>query len=82
MVDGHAKATRAKQISIGGAWLDIRIDQPSGSIVEVTIEGISRPIRARIAGIADKGTRLQFPMDSAHLTFMADAIGRLASGRG
>ena len=84
MVDGRSQATRAKQISIGGAWLDVSIDQPSGSTVEVTIDGIPRPIRARIAGVSDKGTRLQFPMDSAHLTFMADAIARLggAAARG
>ncbi len=78
MVGGASQTTRARQISIGGAWLDAHIDQAPGSTVEVTIDGIPRTIRARIAGVSDKGTRLQFPMDSAHLSFMTDAISRLA----
>ncbi len=77
--DGRTITTRARQLSIGGAWLDATINQPSGSIVEVTIKGIERPIRARIAGVSEKGTRLQFPMDSAHLAFMAQAIVRLGA---
>ncbi len=76
-VAGANQATTARQISIGGAWLEARIDQPPGSTVEVTIDGIPRAPHARIAGVSDKGTRLQFPMDSAHLSFMADAIARL-----
>ncbi len=79
MVGGQSLTTRAKQISIGGAWLDVRIDQPPGSSLEVTIEGIPRAIRARVAVITDKGTRLQFPMDSAHLAFMSEVIARLAA---
>ena len=78
-VGGQSLSTRAKQISIGGAWLDVRIDQPPGSTLEVTIEGIPRAIRARVAGTTDKGTRLQFPMDSAHLSFMSGVISQLAA---
>ncbi len=77
VTEGRTLETRARQLSIGGAWLDARIDQPSGSTVEVTIKGVSRTIRARVAGVSDKGTRLQFPMDSTHLAFMADAIASL-----
>ncbi len=78
-VDGHVQQTRARQISAGGAWLDAVIDRPLGSQVAVTLEGFAQPIRGRIAGIADKGTRLQFPMDSAHLKRMAAAIERLTA---
>jgi methyl-accepting chemotaxis protein len=76
-VAGRTLATLARQISIGGAWIDARIDQPPGTAVEVTITGIPRTLQARLAGLADKGTRLQFPMDSTHLSFMADALARL-----
>jgi methyl-accepting chemotaxis protein len=77
MVDATKLTCRARQISIGGTWLDTRIDQPAGTVVELNLDGISRPVRARIAGFSDKGTRLQFPMDSGHLSFMADALGSL-----
>jgi methyl-accepting chemotaxis protein len=74
---GTTQATHVRQLSIGGAWLDVRVDQPPGSLVEIAIDGMAQPIKARIAGLADKGTRLQFPMDEAHLTLMADALTRL-----
>ena len=74
---GSGKAVRARQLSIAGAWLDIRIDQPLGSSVEVTLGGVSRPIKARIAGQTDSGTRLQFPMDDQHLAFMTETLSAL-----
>ncbi|CAK0773716.1 methyl-accepting chemotaxis protein [Azospirillaceae bacterium] len=77
LVGGRTQSARARQMSIAGAWLDVRISQPLGSLVEISLQGVSRPIKARIAGLSDKGTRLQFPMDSAHLDFMSDAISRL-----
>ncbi|CAK0751692.1 methyl-accepting chemotaxis protein [uncultured Gammaproteobacteria bacterium] len=78
-VAGKTMESHARQLSISGAWLDIRIDQPAGTLVEVAIDGIPRTIRARIAGATDKGTRLQFPMDNDHLAFMTDIITRFAA---
>jgi methyl-accepting chemotaxis protein len=80
-VDGQSQQTRARHISVGGAWLDAVIDRPLGSLVAVALDGFEQPIRARIAGVADKGTRLQFPMDSTHLTAMTGAMRRLAADR-
>ena len=76
-VAGRSQTVHARQVSIAGAWLDVRIDQPLGSSVDVTLQGVSRPIKARIAGHSDKGTRLQFPMDAEHLSFLTDSISRL-----
>ena len=76
-IAGRPQNVRARQLSIAGAWLDVRIDQPLGSSVDVTFQGVSRPIKARIAGHSDKGTRLQFPMDAEHLSFMTDSMSRL-----
>ena len=76
-IAGRSQNAHARQVSIAGAWLDVRIDQPLGSSVDVTLQGVSRPIKARIAGHSDKGTRLQFPMDAEHLSFMTDSISRL-----
>ena len=75
---GKPQNVRACQLSIAGAWLNIKIDQPLGDSIEVTLHGISRPIKARIAGHTERGTRLQFPMDAQHLSFMADAVSRLS----
>jgi methyl-accepting chemotaxis protein len=76
-VAGTSLTCRAMQISIGGAWLDVRLDHPSGTVVDLNLDGVPRPIRTRIAGLSDKGTRLQFPMDSGNLSFMTEAVTRL-----
>ena len=76
-VEGNQQNARARQLSIAGAWLDVRIDQPPGSSIDIRLQGVSRLIKARIAGYSDKGTRLQFPMDASHLLFMADTIASL-----
>ena len=71
---GRTEQAKIKQLSIGGAWLDARIELPHGTQVSVSIDGVSRTISSRIAGITDRGTRLQFPMDGAHLAFMSDVL--------
>ena len=81
VADGSRTATRANQISIGGAWIATRVDQPLGTMVELSLEGMDRAIKGRVAGFTDQGTRLQFPMDSAHLTFMTGVLGQLAQAR-
>ena len=75
--NGESRSARARMISVGGVWLDARLSQPLGSRVEVTVEGIARPLSARIAGLSDRGTRLQFPMDSTHLAFVTNAMTHL-----
>ncbi|MEI6558756.1 MAG: hypothetical protein WCO00_10140 [Rhodospirillaceae bacterium] len=76
-VAGRTVDSLVKQLSIGGAWLDSRIDQPAGTLIDLAIDGIPRTIRARAAGRSDKGTRLQFPMDAQHLSLMAEALSRM-----
>ena len=53
VVDGKGQECRVRQLSIGGAWIDARVNQPSGSVVELTIEGFGRCVRARVAGSSD-----------------------------
>ena len=68
-------------ISIGGVWLDAHLDLPLGSIVEINLEGFARPIMARVAGFIERGMRLQFPMDTAHLAFLSGALEQLVRKR-
>jgi len=80
-VGGCTETTQAQQLSIGGAWLSTRIDQALGTQVELVLDGVSRTIRARVAGITDTGTRLQFPMDTDHLAFMSEILETLGRRR-
>ena len=76
--NGRVQQAPLKQLSIGGAWLGININLPMGSLVELELPGAPKTILTRIAGISDRGTRLQFPMDSSHLLFMSSLLERLA----
>ncbi len=78
---GPAQGARAKMISISGVWLDRHLDLQLGSAVELTLDGIGKPVSARVAGFSDRGTRLQFPMDTAHLEFVSGALDRLVRKR-
>ena len=80
-IDGRTVAARAQQLSIAGAWLDQHLDLAAGSLIDMTLQGVTRPIRARIAGRSERGVRLQFPMDAAHLSFMAETLARLGNRR-
>ncbi len=79
---GRVQQARVKQLSIGGAWLAANVDLPLGAPVDLVLDGVSRPISTRVAGISDRGTRLQFPMDTAHLAFMTDALERIGRKAG
>ncbi len=80
-IDGRKLTARAQQLSIAGAWLDQHLDLAPGSLIDVTLQGVTQPIRARIAGRSERGIRLQFPMDAAHLSFMAENLARLNNAR-
>ena len=74
---GKSQNVHIKELSIAGAWLDMHLDQPLGTLVELSVSGVQKLIRARIAGHSDKGTRLQFPMDGQHLAGMTEALSKL-----
>jgi methyl-accepting chemotaxis protein len=73
-VAGQTSQSRVVQLSIGGAWLAGRIPGDPGAPVELAIQGVDRTLNARIAGLSESGTRLQFPMDDAHLDFMTRVL--------
>ena len=76
-----SQAVRTRMISIGGVWLENRLDLPLGSVVEFALDALGRPVSARVAGVSERGTRLQFPMDTAHLEFVSGAIAQFARRR-
>ncbi|MEI6557183.1 MAG: methyl-accepting chemotaxis protein [Rhodospirillaceae bacterium] len=75
---GRTETGTVVQLSIGGAWLDRGIELPTGTQVDLDIEGIGRALHTRISGRTGQGTRLQFPLDTAHLAFMSGALERMS----
>ncbi len=58
---------RILNISAGGALLAQRHALDSGATLDLEIPGFGAPIRAKVAGVSQYGTHLQFPLDPAHL---------------
>jgi methyl-accepting chemotaxis protein len=78
IIDGTGEwPGRVVQISSGAVQFAGRLDAAVGTRVEIRIDGIARPIRARSAGPADGGCFLQLPMDVAHIAYMDEVISSL-----
>ena len=65
------------QMSVGGAWLNRALDLPVGTQVDLEIEGVGRTLHPRVSATNSQGTRLQFPLDNAHITAMGEVLARL-----
>ncbi|MBK8174019.1 MAG: HAMP domain-containing protein [Rhodospirillales bacterium] len=65
--NGTPSEERIIDISAGGARLARRMTVAIGTTIQVEIPGFAGTIAAKVAGISDAGTHLQFPLDKAHL---------------
>lgn len=65
--EGQSRACRVIDVSAGGARLAEKLAATAGMTIDIEISGFSAPVRARIAGVSDAGTHLQFPLDPAHV---------------
>ena len=66
-IDAAPSPDRILNISAGGALLAERHPLDAGAVLNVEIPGFGAPIRAKVAGVSQYGTHLQFPLDPAHL---------------
>lgn len=66
-IEGRLLTCRVVDVSAGGARLAEKLEMPAGAAIDIEISGLGAPMRARVAGISDAGTHLQFPLDPAHL---------------
>jgi methyl-accepting chemotaxis protein len=76
-LEAETRAVRLRQISLGGAWMVGRLAGELGSSVELSINGISHRLSARIAGTSGDATRLQFPLNDTHLELMARVLAQV-----
>jgi hypothetical protein len=51
----------------------------AGTILELRIEGIDRPLRARFIEAGEGGFHMQLPLHHEHLTYMGEALRRLTT---
>jgi methyl-accepting chemotaxis protein len=76
-ISGRAIQGRVRKLSPGFALFAGPLTTTPGTLLELRIDGIDRPLPARFVEASDGGVYLQLPLNHEHLTFMGQALTRL-----
>jgi hypothetical protein len=77
-VNGSTWSGQATEISAAHVVVSPALSYAAGESLEITLDGISDVIRARIAKNENGTTTIQFPLDLGHLDKMKGHVRRLA----
>lgn len=80
-VAGRAVPGRVSKLSPSLAVFVGPLTVTQGTALELRIEGIERPLRARFVETGPDGAQLQLPLNHEHLTYMAQVLGHFAAAR-
>ena len=72
--DGASKSMRVTKISCSHMTVDCPLNQPAGIHTSLTIDGITLALDARIVLVEDGKTRLQQPLNHAHIAYMREQL--------
>jgi methyl-accepting chemotaxis protein len=81
-VDGRRVAGRVRKLSPGFALFAGALTATPGTLLELRIDGIDRPLPARFVEASEGGIYLQLRLNREHLTYMAQVLERLGLGIG
>jgi hypothetical protein len=81
-VDGRNIAGRVRKLSPGFALFAGALAATPGTLLELRIAGIDRPLPARFIEASEGGIYLQLRLNREHLTYMAQMLERLGIGSG
>jgi len=81
-VDGRRIEGRVRKLSPGFAVFAGALAVAPGTLLELRIEGIDRPLPARFIEGGEEGVYLQLRLNREHLTYMAQVLERLGIGSG
>jgi methyl-accepting chemotaxis protein len=81
-VDGRGIAGRVRKLSPGFALFAGKLAATPGTLLELRIDGIDRPLPARFIEASEGGIYLQLRLNREHLTYMAQVLDRLGIGSG
>jgi methyl-accepting chemotaxis protein len=77
-INGSKWSGNALEISAAYIVVSPTMNYSAGESLEITLDGIHEPIRARIAKSENGTTAIQFPLDLGHLDKMKEYVKRLA----
>jgi methyl-accepting chemotaxis protein len=78
-VGGQSLAGRVLKVSPGMALFDGPLQATAGTLVELRIETLDRPLRGRFIDRVAGGCQIQLLLNHQHLSFMESAMTRLAA---
>jgi methyl-accepting chemotaxis protein len=79
VVGGQTFAGRVMKVSPGMALFDGPLQATAGTLVELRIETLDRPLRGRFIDRVAGGCQIQLLLNHEHLSFMEAAMTRLAA---
>jgi methyl-accepting chemotaxis protein len=79
VVNGDSFTGRLLKVSPGMALFDGQLQVPSGTLIELRVEALGRPLRGRFVDRVAAGCQIQLLLNQEHLTFMEGVMNRLAA---
>jgi methyl-accepting chemotaxis protein len=79
VVDGNRVAGTVRKISPGMVLFDGPLQASAGTLVEVKIAALERPLRGRFVERVGDGCQIQLLLNQQHLNYMEGAMTRLAA---
>ncbi len=79
IVNGKAVAGRVLKVSPGMALFDGPLQVAAGTLLELRIDSLGRPLQGRFVDRIGAGCQIQLLLNHDHLTFMEGAMTRLAA---
>ena len=81
IVNGQSVPGRVLTLSPGLAVFAGPLDVAQGTALELRIDGVDRPLRARFVERGPDGVRLQLPLNHEHLAYVAQILSRFGVGK-
>ena len=75
-LDGRSVSGRVTHMSPGTAVFVGPLSAPAGAGLDLKVDGIDRPLRARFVEVGGGGVHLQLPLAHEHLTYLARALAQ------
>ena len=79
VVNGQSVAGRVLKVSPGMALFDGPLQVAAGTLLELRIDALDRPLQGRFVDRVGAGCQIQLLLNHGHLSFMEGALTRLAA---
>ncbi|ABC23554.1 methyl-accepting chemotaxis protein [Rhodospirillum rubrum] len=76
-INGQITTGQVTKLSPGFVVFSGRLGVQPGTVLEMRIDTVDRPLKVRFVEVKEDGSYLQLPLDHAHLTYMTQILAHL-----